>query len=87
MTSLTQINDAQVSIVHFRSTPILTTEQLANFYGTEPVRIRQNQHENKQRFIEGKHFFKITGQELKDFVSSLKLLVNSTYRFSSRPSI
>ena len=76
MTSLTQINDTQVSIVNFKSTPVLTTEQLANFYGTEPVRIRQNQHENKQRFIEGKHFFKITGQELKDFVSSLKLLTN-----------
>lgn len=56
--------------------PVLTTEQLANFYGTEPIRIRQNQHENKQRFIEGKHFFKIAGQELKDFVSSLKLLTN-----------
>lgn len=76
MTSLTQINETQVSVVNFKSKPVLTTEQLANFYGTEPVRIRQNQHENKQRFIEGKHFFKITGQELKDFVSSLKLLAN-----------
>lgn len=76
MSNISQINDTHVSIVNFKSIPVLTTEQLANFYGTEPVRIRQNQHENKQRFIEGKHFFKITGQELKDFVSSLKLLTN-----------
>lgn len=76
MASLAQINDTQVSIINFKSVPVLTTEQLSNFYDTEPVRIRQNHHENKGRFVEGKHFFKIAGQELKDFVSSLKLLTN-----------
>lgn len=84
MSSLAQINDTQVSIINFKSIPVLTTEQLASFYGTEPVRIRQNQHENKQRFIEGKHFFKIIGQELKDFASSLKLLTNSTVQISPK---
>ncbi|HCW5261321.1 ORF6N domain-containing protein [Acinetobacter baumannii] len=77
MVSLTQINNTQVSVINFKSIPIVTTEMLAGFYGTESVRIRQNHNENKQRFIEGKHFFKIVGQELKDFVSSLKLLANS----------
>ncbi len=76
MKSLTQINDTQVSIVNFKSIPVVTTAMLAEFYGTEPIRIQQNQHENKQRFIEGKHFFKIAGQELKDFVTSLKLVTN-----------
>ena len=76
MTSLTQINDTQVSIVNFKSIPVVTTAMLAEFYGTEPIRIQQNQHENKQRFIEGKHFFKIIGQELKDFVTSLKIVAN-----------
>lgn len=76
MNSLTQINDTQVSVVNFKSIPVVTTAMLAEFYGTEPVRIQQNQHENKQRFIEGKHFFKIVGQELKDFVTSLKLVAN-----------
>lgn len=77
MVSLTQINNTQVSVINFKSIPVVTTEMLAGFYGTESVRIRQNHNENKQRFIEGKHFFKIVGQELKDFVSSLKLLANS----------
>ncbi|MBI1453644.1 MULTISPECIES: ORF6N domain-containing protein [Acinetobacter] len=76
MTNLAQINDTQVSIVNFKSTPVLTTEQLANFYGTDVNNIKVNLSRNKSRFIEGKHFFKITGQELKDFVSSLKLLTD-----------
>lgn len=84
MGSIAQINDTQISIINFKSVPVLTTEQLASFYGTEPIRIRQNQHENKQRFTEGKHFFKIVGQELKDFVSSLKLLTNSTVQISPK---
>jgi len=76
MTSLTQINDTQVSIVNFRSIPVLTTEQLAEFYGTDTNNIKVNLSRNKSRFIEGKHFFKISGQELKNFASSLKLLAS-----------
>ncbi len=76
MPNITQINDTQVSIINFKSIPVITTAMLAEFYGTEPIRIQQNQHENKQRFIEGKHFFKIVGQELKEFVTSLKLVAN-----------
>lgn len=76
MSSLAQINDTQVSIINFKSVPVITTAMLADFYGTEPIRIQQNQHENKQRFVEGKHFFKIVGQELKEFVTSLKLVAN-----------
>ena len=62
MSNITQINDTQVSIVNFKSIPVITTEMLASFYGTEPVRIQQNHTRNKERFIEGKHFFKIVGQ-------------------------
>lgn len=76
MPTLTQINDTQVSIVSFKSIPVVTTSMLAQFYGTEEVRIRQGHDRNKSRFVEGKHFFKVVGQELKDFVSSLKILAN-----------
>lgn len=78
MTSLAQINPKESSIVaRYKGIPVLTTDMLADFYDTTPVRIRQNHHENKTRFTEGKHYFKITGQELKDFASSLKLLTNN----------
>ncbi|MDZ6981813.1 ORF6N domain-containing protein, partial [Escherichia coli] len=42
-------------------------ELLAHLYGTEAIRIRQNHHENKGRFIEEKHFFKLEGETLREF--------------------
>lgn len=50
---------------------VITTELLARVYGTEPVRIRQNHKRNRSRFTEGKHFYKVTGQQLKDLRVSL----------------
>lgn len=70
------INNQAVSIVDYKGMPVVTTAMLAEFYGTEPVRIRQNHSENKNRFEEGKHFHKIERQDLNDFVSSFKLLAN-----------
>ncbi|EQB1379209.1 P22AR C-terminal domain-containing protein, partial [Escherichia coli] len=46
---------------------VITTELLAHLYGTEAIRIRQNHHENKGRFIEEKHFFKLEGETLREF--------------------
>ena len=76
MSNIAQINETQVSIINFKSVPVLTTEQLAEFYGTESKNIQQNHTRNKERFIEGKHFFKIVGKELKEFVTSLKIVAN-----------
>jgi hypothetical protein len=55
MSNIPQINNTLVSIINFNSIPVLTTEQLAGFYGTDAVRIQQNHTRNKDRFIEGKH--------------------------------
>ncbi|MDH0032008.1 MULTISPECIES: ORF6N domain-containing protein [unclassified Acinetobacter] len=76
MASLAQINDTQVSIINFKSVPVITTAMLADFYGTDINNIQQNYTRNKGRFIEGKHFFKIVGQELKSFVTDLKSVAN-----------
>ena len=76
MASLAQINDTQVSIINFKSIPVITTAMLADFYGTDINNIQQNYTRNKSRFVEGKHFFKIVGQELKDFVTDLKSVAN-----------
>lgn len=48
---------------------VLTTAQLAEAYGTDENTIRQNFKRNKERFIEGKHFYALSGEELKKFVS------------------
>ncbi|EJJ8097166.1 ORF6N domain-containing protein [Escherichia coli] len=62
----TQISVETLSPITHNQIPVITTELLAQLYGTEPVRIRQNHHENKVRFVEGKHFFKVVGAELKN---------------------
>lgn len=56
---------------------VLTTAQLAEAYGTDENTIRQNFKRNKERFIEGKHFYALSGEELKKFVSDNLSLSNS----------
>ncbi|CDG95573.1 conserved hypothetical protein [Xenorhabdus bovienii str. puntauvense] len=51
--------------------PVITTELLANVYGTDPIRIQQNHTRNADRFVEGKHFFKLAGEALKKLRLSL----------------
>ncbi|EIS9346257.1 ORF6N domain-containing protein [Escherichia coli] len=69
-----QISVKNLSPVTYNQIPVITTELLACLYGTETIRIQQNHHENKSRFIEGKHFFKAVGDELKN----LRLVLNES---------
>lgn len=71
MTIVANINDKQISIIDFKSIPVVTTEMLADFYGTDIDNIRQNFSRNSDRFIQGKHYFKIEGIELKEFKNSV----------------
>lgn len=52
---------------------VLTTYQLAEYYGTDTERIRVNFNRNKDRFVEGKHYFALTGQEKHDFINSYQI--------------
>jgi hypothetical protein len=56
-----------VSRIEYGDKPVLTTAQLAKFYDCETYQIKQNYGNNKERFIEGKHFFKLEGEELQKF--------------------
>ncbi|MGK5615529.1 ORF6N domain-containing protein, partial [Proteus mirabilis] len=60
-----------LSVVTFKDIPVVTSELLAKLYGTETIRIQQNHSRNDARFIEGKHYFKVTGSDLKDFKNRL----------------
>ncbi|ENU80135.1 hypothetical protein F975_01888 [Acinetobacter sp. ANC 3789] len=71
MSNIAQINDTKVSIINFKSIPVVTTEMLADFYGTDIDNIRQNFSRNVERFVEGKHFYKLEGSELKAFKNSV----------------
>lgn len=64
--------------------PVMTTEMLADLYGAEPNLIRQNYQRNADRFIGGKHCFKLIGGELRAFknVSSQRGLLNIAPKMS-----
>ena len=48
--------------------PVITTELLADVYGAQEKQIRQNFTNNASRFMEGIHYFKLVGEELKAFI-------------------
>lgn len=65
-TELALVAAKDLQIIEYRGQRVATTEQLAAGYGTTVIRIQQNHHENKSRFGEGKHFFKVVGTELNN---------------------
>ena len=85
MKTLPTVNTLQ-PILH-NQIPVITTELLAQLYGTEPVRIRQNHHENKARFVEGKHFFKVVGNDLKELRVALNYSQNLRVTLSNSQNL
>ncbi|HBZ9864105.1 TPA: ORF6N domain-containing protein [Salmonella enterica subsp. houtenae] len=75
-TELAPVAARDLQIIKYRGQRVVTTEQLAVGYGTTPIRIQQNHIRNESRFVEGKHFFKVTGSELKTFRLSFSESVN-----------
>ena len=53
---------------------VLTTKQLADYYGISPRRLQQNFNNNSENFVEGKHYFKLEGDALSEFKKSLPSL-------------
>ena len=51
---------------------VLTNAQAADFYGAKVINIQQNFNNNKTHFIEGKHYFKLEGEDLKKFKTILQ---------------
>ncbi|MCG0772312.1 antirepressor [Lactiplantibacillus plantarum] len=67
------IHMQEVQQVKFNGDLILTTEQLAEFYGTTPQRIKQNFANNRSKFVKGKHFYQLTGETLKEFKDRVEI--------------
>lgn len=60
----------ELQITELNGQRVLTTQQIAEGYGTKTRTIIDNFGNNKSRFMEGKHFFLLEGKELKDFKDS-----------------
>lgn len=63
----TQIAVETLSPLLHNQIPVVTTELLASLYGTDPHSITKNHRSNVDRFVAGKHFFKLEGADLKAF--------------------
>lgn len=74
----------ELKIIEHEGIRVLTTQQLAEVYGTETANIKMNFKNNKDRFVEGRDYFCLKGDELKEF----KNYVNDIYLVNKRtPSL
>ena len=62
----------ELTVLEHNSIRVMTTEQLAEAYGCRAIHIQQNFKNNRERFVEGKHYFKLEGVDLKAFKDSLE---------------
>lgn len=69
--------------VEFKNQRIMTTKVLAEQYGTEETNIKTNFNNNKDRFIEGKHYYQLTGDELKEFKRVVNDINDPSIKFAS----
>jgi hypothetical protein len=57
--------------IEYQEKPVITTDLLAMAYGTDTVRVRQNFNKNRSRFTDGKHYFSVSGNDLKDLADGV----------------
>lgn len=68
-----------LSIIERLGQRVLTTSQLAHSFGTENGIINRNFQRNSDRYTHGKHYFALTGEELRDFKGSGQIDHNLKY--------
>ncbi|CAM3946309.1 ORF6N domain-containing protein [Xenorhabdus thuongxuanensis] len=75
---LVPVSAKELQIVEYRGQRVVTTEQLAAGYGATEKMISNNFARNEERFIEGKHFYLVKGDELQELkrLPSLRGLVS-----------
>lgn len=61
------MENQELARVEWRNQPVLTTNQLAEAYGCAPKNISKNFRYAKEYFVEGVHYFKLTGEDLRQF--------------------
>lgn len=57
----------ELEVTEYQGIRVLTTQQLAEAYGTTEKAISNNFNRNKDKYTEGKHFICLTGNDLREF--------------------
>ncbi len=80
----------QLTVLEFNNERILTTKQLAFIYQTDVNNVQKNFSNHKSKFVEGKHYFFLEGEELRSFkrdLNNIQLVpnnVNQLYLWTER---
>lgn len=78
----------ELKATEYRCQRVLTTQQIAEAYGTGTDVITKNFNRNKERYIEGKHYVCLKGEELRVFKANgqIDLLpnINTLYLWTEK---
>ena len=76
--------------INYKEEIVITSKTLANVYECKEANISNNFKRNEDKFIEGKHYYKLQGKELKEFKTnhlnddSSMLRINCLYLWTKR---
>lgn len=76
----------ELQITEFKNIRVLTTQQIAEAYGTDSKVISYNFNHNKERYVEGKHYIRLEGDDLKAFreIHDLPSNLNKLYLWTEK---
>ena len=74
---------SNLQLVEYQTQRVLTTQQLAEVYQTVVNNIQMNFANNKDRFIEGVHYYFLQGETLKTFKVSLPNEIGLPLKYAS----
>lgn len=74
MNNIVKIQNHDVTVIEWNNERVVTSAQLAELYETDTDNIKKNLGRNQDRFQEGKHFYLLKGEKLKEFK---RLVTNS----------
>ncbi|OMG44155.1 hypothetical protein BK140_39045, partial [Paenibacillus macerans] len=69
----------QLQVIEYSGQRVLTTSQLAESFGTDNKNLNDNYQNNSKRYVPGKHYFYLDGEELKAFKASTEISGNLKY--------
>lgn len=61
------VDPQPLPVIEWAGVRVVTTETLASGYGTDEANIRNNLSRNLNRFEDGKHYYLLSGSELREF--------------------
>lgn len=73
MNNIVALTPESVPAFKYEGKPVVTTNMLARLYGATESQVRKNHNRNKGRFVEGKHFYRIEGEALKELKNRVSL--------------